>query len=290
MSNNINQLIHMCNVSRQLLIDTFVDDITNKVFLEIGYGANFDTGGICMSCLYNQGAARPVFGIDVYPYKQNDILSQNWKENNLLRDSEGHVWNNIAPPIVKLHMNSENMYFKNDMFDVIYSSAVLEHITSPELAFREMFRVLKNGGIAAHSWNPWTSLLMGGHDIGIPYHYPWAHLRLSADDHIKKLQEVISNDELRLRASVKEHTIVNKNLDISDLYYGTTDDLNKITILDMCKLATNAGFTIMSQQVNYYSTLYDVKPYLTTEIRNELVRYSDDELLCSSHTLILKKP
>ncbi|MEJ1239000.1 methyltransferase domain-containing protein [Chryseolinea sp. T2] len=37
---------------------------------------------------------------------------------------------------------------KSDSYDVLICSHILEHVTSPSLALREIYRVLKNGGIA----------------------------------------------------------------------------------------------------------------------------------------------
>lgn len=273
-------------------------DINGKRFLEIGYGGFSEIGGIFMSLFYKNGAARPVYGIDVaHPFfKRFDERSIKFWEiakekYGLIQDSDTHLWSEHSPPIVKMHMNSESMYLKNELVDIIYSTAVLEHIKNPELAFREMYRVLAPGGIAVHVWNPFTSLLMGGHDIGIPYYYPWAHLRLNKADHVQKLKEVFSNDHLRTTASVQEHTVTADYLNsrtVETIYDGILGDLNKIRIKKMCMLAVAAGFTITFQKVNYYDE--QSKEYLTDEIKQELSQYSEDELLCSSHQLILSKP
>ena len=278
-------------------IDPYIPNIENKKFLEIGYGAGSDTGSIYMALFYNDGAARPVYGIDVV-HPLSNILNQRvvdfWKiakeRYNIMQDSPDHYWEEHSPIMVKLHMNSENMYLKNELVDVIYSSAVLEHIKNPDLAFKEMCRILTPGGLAVHSWNPFTSLTMGGHDIGIPYYYPWAHLRLKKEEHIQKLKEVFFDDHLRKTASVPAHTVTSDYVNIQDveaIYNGTLADLNKIRINDMCKMATDAGFTIVNQNIHYYDE--ESQMFLTDEINNELTQYSREELLCSSHTLVLKK-
>ena len=89
--------------------------------------------------------------------------------------------------VVQLQMSASNMFFRDQMFDLVFSNAVLEHVKNPRQIFSEMQRVLKPGGYAYHHWNPYTSLEMGGHDIGIPFYFPWAHLRLRPQQHIAKL-------------------------------------------------------------------------------------------------------
>ena len=65
--------------------------------------------------------------------------------------------------------DSQNLPFESHLFDVIYSSNVLEHVVDLEKLQSEMSRVLKPGGIAIHcvpsaTWRLWTSL---GHFIYI---------------------------------------------------------------------------------------------------------------------------
>ena len=293
----IDQKISQYHDFRQQMIDPYLPEIKGKTFLEIGYGAGLLSNGVLMALLCRDGAATPVYGIDVVHPSFNQSNQDNidfWKlakeKCNLIQDSVDQYWGGQNPLIVKLHMNSENMYLKNELVDVIYSSAVLEHVDHPDLSLKEMYRVLKPGGLAMHSWNPFTSLTMGGHDIGIPYYYPWAHLRLTKEEHIQKLKEVFGDDNLRATASVKEHTLTLDHLSnntAESIYDGTQRDLNKVRINDMCKMATDAGFTVVDQYIWRYDLEHD--HFLTNEIKNELSQYSSEELLCSSHTLILKK-
>lgn len=293
----LSQKIEQYHTFRKQKIDPYLPDIKGKTFLEIGYGAGAESGGIFMSLLCKDGAAKPVYGIDVvHPLSNNSNqrLIDFWKtakeKYNLIQDPIDHYWEEHTPPIIKMHMNSEKMYLKNELVDVIYSSAVLEHVKYPELSLKEMYRVLKPGGLSVHSWNPFTSLTMGGHDIGIPYYYPWAHLRLKKEDHIQKLKEVFNDNNLRTTSSVREHTLTLDYLNsrtAESIYEATHRDLNKVRISDMCNMAVDAGFTVLKQGIKYYNE--ESKNLLTTEIKNELTEYSEDELLCSSHTIILKK-
>jgi SAM-dependent methyltransferase len=45
------------------------------------------------------------------------------------------------------NVDLQNMTFENNMFDVVLTSDVMEHVRHSEQAHREIFRVLKTGGI-----------------------------------------------------------------------------------------------------------------------------------------------
>jgi hypothetical protein len=72
------------------------------------------------------------------------------------------------------------------------------------------------------------------------------------------------------------------------MYTGVLQDLNKIRIKDMCNFAVDAGFTILVEKPNPIA-IDQIDKYLTDGIRADLPSYSDDELVCSSHRMILSK-
>ena len=49
--------------------------------------------------------------------------------------------------IRKADLENDEIPFKNDMFDVVFSKSVLEHFHNPEVPVGEMYRVLKPGGL-----------------------------------------------------------------------------------------------------------------------------------------------
>jgi SAM-dependent methyltransferase len=71
--------------------------------------------------------------------------------------------------------------------DVVVSWEVLEHITNPDDAFKEMARILKPGGFAFHEYNPFFSV-DGGHSL-CTLDFPWGHARLSDEDFERYLDE-----------------------------------------------------------------------------------------------------
>jgi SAM-dependent methyltransferase len=73
-------------------------------------------------------------------------------------------------------------------FDVIYSASVLEHLSNVSGAFKEMFRLLRPGGLMIHCWNPYFSP-NGGHPWAL-LDCPWGHLRLPMSDVDQYLDEL----------------------------------------------------------------------------------------------------
>lgn len=90
-------------------------------------------------------------------------------------------------PSIKFQvMSVEYLDFPNDYFDMIYSRDVLEHVDNPDLALKEMTRVLKPGGVlkiqipAANS-ERWLL------KIRPSYHEEIHHVRIFEDEAIEKL-------------------------------------------------------------------------------------------------------
>lgn len=105
----------------------------NTKVLEIGAGAGWQAQYISKYCC-------TVDAIDI-------------QEN---RYSEESVW-----PITIY--NGKNIPFEDGTFDIVFSSNVLEHISTLEEFQSEIRRVLKQGGVAIHilptsAWRTWTSI------------------------------------------------------------------------------------------------------------------------------------
>jgi len=77
--------------------------------------------------------------------------------------------------------------------DVVMSWEVLEHLTRPQDAFREMARILKPGGFAFHEYNPFFSL-DGGHSL-CTLDFPWGHARLNDRDFERYLEKIRPNEK-----------------------------------------------------------------------------------------------
>jgi len=63
--------------------------------------------------------------------------------------------------------------FRDEAFDVVYSSNVLEHVAEPWTVAEEMLRVLRPGGVAFISYTVWFGP-WGGHETA-PWHFLGGH-------------------------------------------------------------------------------------------------------------------
>lgn len=57
--------------------------------------------------------------------------------------------------------------FEDDSFDRVFSNALLEHLTDPTSALKEIHRVMRPGGIIGVSIPDWGGLVLGPTDSGI---------------------------------------------------------------------------------------------------------------------------
>jgi 2-polyprenyl-3-methyl-5-hydroxy-6-metoxy-1,4-benzoquinol methylase len=78
-----------------------------------------------------------------------------------------------------------NMPFKKEIFDVVISTEVIEHVTHPDKALKEFYRVLKPNGVLVlttpnHFWHFslfWANLIGVRPYQGLENWYSWAGLR-----------------------------------------------------------------------------------------------------------------
>lgn len=290
-------------------IDTYFGGLESKTALDLGAGFSLPQGCLPMALAVRDGAAQ-CFGIDISSHEHfaSDRLKvEFWKAARELYGlsvqglDEGRVFfasqdiihhDGLFSRIVPLQMSASEMWFKDGMFDVIFSNAVFEHVKDAEGVLKEAFRVLKpGGGLYAH-WNPYTSLQMGGHDIGIPWLYPWAHLRLPYTEHVALLDKMLNDPHLLATANPPEHTITPERAagyrgKAALLFRHMDDDLNKLRVPEFLDYARSAGFEVVHSGFHINDAQ---RSYLTPEIQSELSNYSADELLTIYHSAALRKP
>lgn len=60
----------------------------------------------------------------------------------------------LRKEVVKCNISKEKLPYKDNTFDVVFSSFVFEHLTCPEFTLKEMYRVLKpSGRVEIHTNN-----------------------------------------------------------------------------------------------------------------------------------------
>ena len=163
-----------------------------------------------------------------------------------------------APRFELRQMDATQMAFEDSSFDLVFSRAVFEHIAEPRLAFREVARVLRPGGVAHINIHLYTCD-SGCHDVRIlagqrgdlPY---WAHLR----------------DDAR-------HLVIENSF------------LNKIRLTDWEAMAAEElpGSTIESELDERESAARELE---AARAQGALAEYEDPELLTVAMNVVWTKP
>lgn len=280
-----------------------------KVVLDLGVGFQFVFGGLNLALAIRDGARR-CFGIDVdHPDLHTSdprkvefwraatsklgVECQGLDQGRVFFASTDVLWfDEFFSKITLLQMSASDMWFKDAMFDVVISNAVFEHVKKPREVLAELFRVVKPGGGAFITWNPFSGLSMGGHDVGIPYDTPWAHLRLDERTHIEALRRVFSSPSLYRTAFPPPHVptaecAARYASNPGRLREQSLHDLNKMRVGEFLQHARDVGFEVLHSG---YHVRDEERPYLTEHIRRALPGYSDEELLTVFHSAGLRKP
>ncbi len=166
-----------------------------------------------------------------------------------------HMGLRKLPRVETYCMNATRLQFPNRCFDGVYSFSVFQHINKPELAGKEMYRVLKYGGVAYIQIHLYTSMTGSDHPLlqSLPVKYtPWGHLRPSSPYYGK---DGLYLNRWRL-AQYKE------------MFQSVFDEVHYVNIDDEPSLQ---------------------RSYLTPRVRAELIDYTDEELLTTTLTVICRK-
>lgn len=290
-------------------VEEHLGGFADKTVLDLGVGFQLIHGGL-VPVLSLQAGAKRCFGIDIaHPalHSHDPMKVEFWKvvQKRLGIEiqglDQGRVefastdilhFDEFYSKIEFLQMSASDMWFKDNMFDVVVSNAVFEHVQKPQEVLNEVARVLKPGGGGVFSWNPYSGLRMGGHDVGLPYYHPWAHLRLNEEEHVAALKKVFSTPDLYNTAFPKEHTPQPERAavyaeDPALFRKQIKHDLNEMRIPEFIEYVENAGLELVASKP---LILDEDRPYLTDEIRAELPEYSDEELLNFVHIAVVRKP
>ena len=87
---------------------------------------------------------------------------------------------------------TKNTSVISNSMTVINTIAVLEHIMDLPAAFKEMYRILKPGGVMIHSYDPYFHPA-GGHGLGV-LDTRWGHLQLNPEEYKRYLNQYRPNE------------------------------------------------------------------------------------------------
>ncbi len=178
------------------IIESLGKSIINSSVLEIGC----HSGGTSFA-LAEYGAAE-VVGTEFSGYKVESLESDKKMFENRLEEVNDDL-QRIRSALAPLFKQNKKVKFIDDdicnttltpsSFDIICSWDVLEHLHDTENAFVSMYKLLKEGGIAIHEYNPFFSL-NGGHSL-CTLDMLWGHTRLSESDFEDYLEKIRPNEK-----------------------------------------------------------------------------------------------
>lgn len=208
--------------------------IKDKIVLEIGC---YD--GSKTMALAHAGSSR-VIGSDISEYYQA-AEAHTGSQAIMLKEQSEHLsqlrvavfkasckGQSLQKAMEKIEFVEDNITkssLSSECFDLVCSWEVLEHVTSPEKLFAQLYRLLKPGGITFHEFNPFFAI-NGGHSH-CTLDFFWGHVLLNEHDFERYVKE------LRPHESTSALTIFRNSL-------------NRMTLHDLKKYSEENGFEILS--------------------------------------------
>lgn len=178
----------------------------------------------------------------------NDTIAKKNKELESIRNAFSNLVSESNRNKVKfIEDDITTSSIESSSVDVVVSWEVLEHITNPDEAFKQMARVLKPGGFAFHEYNPFFSV-DGGHSL-CTLDFPWGHARLSDEDFERYLDEFrpeqkdvslsfFKNNLNRMTLAQLKQGLINNGLElVSVIPWYSKDDQAGLTndMLEQCQ-------------------------------------------------------
>jgi cyclopropane fatty-acyl-phospholipid synthase-like methyltransferase len=263
--------------SEKLLLNLDIS-LVGKDILEVGcgYGSH--------AYLMAKYEGTRVHAIDVDDYYVNQSIDLNiWNPEDIelmhnkldvVRQELGKKFPKCIADKVTFETVGMESYATPNLHDIIISWDVLEHILDLPLAFNQMANAVKKDGIVIHEYNPFFSLT-GGHSLcTLDFHF--GHCRLSKEDFKQYIKELRPNEE---KATLN--------------FYNKC--LNRATISDIKKYATQSGFEILKVggHIPFPAPELEIREELEKDILPDVIKLypnvTVEDLLWDSVHIILRR-
>lgn len=152
-------------------------------------------------------------------------------------------------------------------YDLIVSTATVEHLLGARRAFVAMFRALRPGGLSVHNYHSFFCA-SGAHFDTLDF--PWGHVRLTSEDFRRYV-----------------HTFRPDEVEVAEYRFFRT--INRLTIAELTQVAVNAGFKI----IELFAPTADWKEVTHSIFVQSKTNYPTltlTDLTATNIWLLLKKP
>jgi len=182
------------------------------------------------------------------------------------------------PRIRYQHLDASILPFDDDSFDVCFTIATLEHCFDPIKVIEEMKRVTVPDGYCYIQAGPLYFSPFGHHMFGFFDDLPWAHLRLSPEELILRLERNGLGEKIQRELGKEAADYVHSMMHINHINgrrireYGL-NDFEKCPDIELLQSTQS----------------YEGEDLLTSEIRRELAYMSPIDLVSHGFELVFRK-
>jgi len=205
----------------------------------------------------------------------------------------------VHPRVKYYKMSVENMEgIEDNEYDLVHCVATMEHVLRIDMAFSEMVRICKPGGlIYCFSAPLWNSSF--GHHFGAVFaKCPWIHLRMNAEEfnHYCRVNK-ITNQTRGMKVQIEKINDYYRAMNMPDqicsmdeaiAWMLNSEHFNRMPAKQYIEVCDSLNAKV---QVIHNKLGFDDKRLLIPDIYSELKEkgYTTEELLAGSHTFVARK-
>ncbi len=174
-------------------------------------------------------------------------------------------------------MDATHLLFKDDVFDLGYSLATLEHVKDPFAVMQEIKRVTRPGGYCKVNAGPLYHAPFGHHMFGYFDYYPWIHLRLSKEEIIAYAGSNNVGERIQAERGTDARTYIDGCL--------TREHLNglKLSEYRLDEFISQSDIKVLS-----FIKTYEGEELLNENILKELSHLDKEDLIVSGFEVVFK--